>query len=315
MVLINFTNDPKLQPSGDAIDLFEQTLLYDNLYPFCPASYIMWGEWLSGQDESYSKIPYKYKNCEWLVLQNLPVFIVSREFNGKTIYCPALKRNVTVPDNRIMNINIGLGRFLETDTPDYDEDIDEGDYADNDLIDSSYLDVWGCFTVLPNSDKPFTKFEMGGLPAFFIWMDKVVEATDNDEQANMLFAGQMLHSLGHALMHDGMFYSQQEYAWGEEGLANAYTLGKIALTHNMKFYDFCVNVLGRKALYHSLGTKFANSFGLHEIKDLMELWTDIKGRHSTQEFKQRWLDYARSAKTLDFDVLAHYAHQLQNGEA
>ncbi|MCF0214725.1 MAG: hypothetical protein HUK13_09905 [Muribaculaceae bacterium] len=312
MVLINFTNDPKLQPAGNAIDLFEKTLLFDNLYPFCPASYIMWGEWLSGQDETWSKIPYKYKNCEWLVLQSIPIFIVNRDFCGKTIYCPALKRDVTVPDNRLPNITLGMGRHLEEESCVYDEygeDHDSG-FSRKTTEPSSYIDTWACFTVLKDSSKPHSKYEMGGMPAVFVWMDKIIEATDSNEQANMLFALTMLHETGHALMHNGIFYNDEIHNWCEEALANAYALGKIAMSHDTRFYDFATEVVMKQPANYALGAKLAQSFGLHEIKHLMEIWTDMQIRHASKELRTQLMNYVKTAKTLDLRTLSSFYKQV-----
>ena len=343
MVLYNLTHNPSLQPSGAAIDLFEQTLLrtdrhyYQFSYRCHPEFEELWGCWMTDDYNSRNYLHHCYHHyhdgIEWLLMQSIPVFVVNHAISGREVFCPALQQHIPVPHDVLPNIQIGEKR-KDDDKQDHDEPYPDDDrrYKDDRKpryrrSEMQFIDVWGMFTILEDAQtpRPHHPYEMGGTPAIFIWMDKIVEATDTDEHGNMLFAKVMLHEFAHALMHIGKFGSGDFYKWREESLANAYALGKIKATGDAAFYDYAKSVALKQPENYALGAKYADAFDLDDIFHFMRVWYGIKGNYcigydAPQLVKDRWLDYVKNSKTLDgrklhlFDTLMETDAYLYENE-
>ena len=313
MVLYNLTHNPSLQPSGAAIDLFEQTLLRtDRHHVFCHFHHAfenLWGRWLTDSDRRLCHLCHKlrhnlhHQGHEWIVMQSIPVFVVNHAVSGKEIFCPALQKYIPVPVDKFANTKI-----IEVDEPDFGSDDDRHPRDERKpryvIEESSIVDVLGAFTVLKNAypkPQPNDPFSQDNMPAIFIWMDKIVEAADSDEHRNMLFAKVVLHEFAHALMHIGEFCSDKFYGWREESLANAYALGKIKATGDTAFYDYAKDFVLQQDANYALGAKYSDAFDTDEIREFMHSWCRIKHRfqHIPASAQKDWMDYVQNTEPLD----------------
>ena len=295
--MINLTKDKSLQPSGHAIDLLEKTIKASNGFPFhSPIMDSLWGKWLTGEEKGLHTF-CSSEDIEWRIFHSIPVFIVNQDLSGTNVFCTELKRTIHVPKDEMLNSDIEMFEELKEDGLNYEnwlkqyaDYVHKHDISDN-MRSKSIIDLWGAFTILEdNTNIQPRPWKMGGIPAIFIWMDKIKGEAKTETECDMLFVEVMLHELAHAFMYSGMFSSGNFFKFREESLANAYALTKIKEINNTEFYNFAQKDVLSQPDNYALGAKYADSFGVNEISDFMRKWTDIKQKIYYSILKKKKLE-------------------------
>jgi hypothetical protein len=317
MTIFNLTNEPSLMPTGEAIDLVRDILsasgndnpFFHEIMEFNPLfrTHI---------------IGHVFSDYEFS--EQIPLFIVDKEISGTNVYSNILQREIPVPKDSLPNIPIAKS-FKPKDNENSErggiEDKDNSDENPNHTVRFSvddriqFIDVWGVFTILHDySNKK-------GMPAIFIWMDKIQEAVNHGRDTEWLFAKVYVHELAHALMHTGYYSNDEFYKWKEESLANAYALSKINSCisgcddnhHHCNYHkdywllEFAEQVMRNQPDNYKLGVKIFEDLCKSdvEIYELMRNWMEIKGKQSLppKELQDEWLKAVQTSNGLDGNIL------------
>lgn len=321
----NLTGEPTFNPYTDAIALLSKALSEGSNfldYIFNETEH-MWGNYIFGPNNSTS-----YDKCEdfldsiteAILLQQIPIFLVSRDISGKKVYNPVLNKNISVPQDLLPNlpvsddltkddINDEVCRLYDTNDCRYMHENNPEAYLDCPLrkqcrcpFDNiGMIDVWGIFTELDaplttphHHHRPFIHGRFTGTPAIFLWVDKMWESAANEKEYNWLFVKVLLHEFAHALMHIGEWGHGSFYKWREESLANAYALAKIKELGDADFYSFAESVVRKQPDNYALGAEYADKCNLHDIYHYMEEWMHIKRLDVPTFVQSEWLKYAKS---------------------
>lgn len=286
LLFFNLTGDSGLMPTDKAVRRFEDALSWnEEPFPNIDKDTLQefWGKWF-GENLLADVV----EDTMWeprideLILRNIPIFIVNRVNSCKKYYIPALGSQITVPNDKEIELNEQLLPVMQDvnrciyDLFPQGMELNNPNNNDSMLTDilskkTGIFDVWGYFTIC--KDDIFGR----EIPAIFIWMDKLKEkANGNSGKLSVLFRLVLLHELAHALMFTGKFYDGTWHKINEESLANAFALTKIKATTKENVYEYAKEIVLSQPFHYALGAYYAEKYGTKLIYDKMESWSKSK---------------------------------------